>query len=283
MRTYGRRYGNQAPTLFSDLSFQNWAFDGLSVVSGIENPEGANDAYLVAPDNATSPVAFGPGIAIPQNASATYVLQTFPNGNAWVSFVVDYLGVSGAPMFSDTLSYNYSTGVYDTSLAPNGASLVVLQTSSAWYQITISLPAEFRAEVVGTQLEFWPVGISPAYVNLSASSLVYQVAYNTIPANWIEIDTDANGFNDNVYLTTLAQVLALNLGESPFYANFGIPQQQTVVTQVFPDFYAAQTQTQFAPYFASLIIKRVQGSYPPVYTVTAISHSGALLNQEIAL
>ncbi|OYV47662.1 MAG: hypothetical protein B7X10_04325, partial [Burkholderiales bacterium 21-58-4] len=74
--------------------------------------------------------------------------------------------------------------------------------------------------------------------------------YNLTPSNWVEITTDANGFNDNVYLTTLAQILKLNLGESPFWANYGIPQYQTIMTQVFPDYYAMQTQTQMAPYFA---------------------------------
>ena len=31
---------------------------------------------------------------------------------------------------------------------------------------------------------------------------------NGIGGTWVVIETDANGFNDNVYLTTLAQVLA---------------------------------------------------------------------------
>jgi hypothetical protein len=100
---------------------------------------------------------------------------------------------------------------------------------------------------------------------------------------WVEVTTDVNGFQDNIYLTTLAQCLKLNLGESPFYANYGIPQIQTIVTQVYPDFYAAQTQTQFAPYFASLTISRVQGSFPPVYDVNAVCHSGAVLSTTIAI
>ena len=99
---------------------------------------------------------------------------------------------------------------------------------------------------------------------------------------WVEVDTDADGFNDNVYLTTLVQTLKLNLGESPIFANYGIPAQQSVVTQVFPDFYAAMTQQQFAPYFASLSIQRVQGSTPPVYNVTATCHSGASLSKQVA-
>ncbi len=98
---------------------------------------------------------------------------------------------------------------------------------------------------------------------------------------WVEVSTDANGFNDLVYLTTLAQVLKLNLGESPFFANYGIPAHQTVVTQVFPDYYVMQTQAQFAPYFASLSIIRVPGSFPPAYNATAVTHSGSILTAEI--
>lgn len=99
---------------------------------------------------------------------------------------------------------------------------------------------------------------------------------------WVEVSTDANGFNDNVYLTTLCQVLQLNLGESPFYANLGIPEYQTVVTQVFPDFYVMQIQEAFASFFASLQIIRTQGYPNPVYNITAIGHSGAILTATVA-
>jgi hypothetical protein len=99
---------------------------------------------------------------------------------------------------------------------------------------------------------------------------------------WVQVNTDTNGDNSNVYLTTLCQTLRLNLSESPFFANYGIPAQQSVVTQVFPDYYAAQTQTQFAGYFASLVINRIQGSNPPAYTVTAVCRSGAVLQTSVA-
>ncbi len=98
---------------------------------------------------------------------------------------------------------------------------------------------------------------------------------------WVEVSTDANGYNDQVYLTTLIQCLKLNLGESPFYGDYGIPAQQSVITQVFPDFYVAQTQSQFTPYFASLVIQRKVGSFPPVYFVQAVAHSGAILKVEV--
>jgi len=99
---------------------------------------------------------------------------------------------------------------------------------------------------------------------------------------WIEVATDANGLNDAVYLTSLVQAIKLNLGESPFYANVGIPQYQTVVTQVLPDYYMLQMQALYAPFFASLIVNRLALSNPPTYQVTAITHSGALLTTAIA-
>lgn len=98
---------------------------------------------------------------------------------------------------------------------------------------------------------------------------------------WLEVDTDANGYNDLVYLTALAQVIKLNLGESPFFSNYGIPAHQTIVTQVFPDYYVMMVQTQFAPYFASLSIVRQPGTFPPVYNATAVTHSGSILSTEI--
>jgi hypothetical protein len=71
---------------------------------------------------------------------------------------------------------------------------------------------------------------------------------------WWVVLTDNNGFNDSVWLTTLAQVCKLNLGESPFFANYGIPAHESVVTQIFPNFFLARTQQQFASHFASCIV-----------------------------
>lgn len=59
---------------------------------------------------------------------------------------------------------------------------------------------------------------------------------------WVEVTTDPNGFSDNLWLTTLVQALKLNLGESPFYANLGIPQYQTIMTQVMPSYYVSNIQ-----------------------------------------
>jgi hypothetical protein len=104
---------------------------------------------------------------------------------------------------------------------------------------------------------------------------------NGIGGTWVEVTTDADGYDDAVWLTTLVQTLKLNLGESPFWASYGIPAQQSVVTSVFPDYYVAQTQTQFSPYFASLAITRVQGSYPPAYDVAVVCHNGAIVGYTV--
>lgn len=104
---------------------------------------------------------------------------------------------------------------------------------------------------------------------------------------WQVITTDANGYNDAVYLTTLGQVLRGNLGESPFYSNFGLPAKQSIVSQVYPDFYINFTQQQFAPYFTSLIVSRAvidsaKGTPTPMYNVNVVTNYGAKLTVDVA-
>ena len=97
---------------------------------------------------------------------------------------------------------------------------------------------------------------------------------------WRVVQTDPAGFNDEVMLTTLAQVFELNLGESPFYAQYGIPAKPSVVQQVFPDFYVARTQRQFAPFFASLLIAK-EPSPTPTYKVNVTTNQGFKLTETI--
>lgn len=99
---------------------------------------------------------------------------------------------------------------------------------------------------------------------------------------WMAVVTDINGDSSNCYLTALCQAIKLNLNESPFFANTGIPQVQTIATQVFPDLYLSQIQRQYAQYFASLTIVRAQGSNPPQYNISAVCNSGAILNTTVA-
>lgn len=102
---------------------------------------------------------------------------------------------------------------------------------------------------------------------------------------WVEVQTNSSGFNDMVYVTALIQVLKLNLGESPFYANYGIPAKNSIVQQVAPDFYAAAVQKQFNQFFANLII--VANPTPgnpttPTYSVNITTHQGFKITASIA-
>lgn len=101
---------------------------------------------------------------------------------------------------------------------------------------------------------------------------------------WVVVQTDAKGNNDMVWLTTLIQTLLLNLGESPFYAQYGIPAQQSVMQQVFPDYYVTLTQQAFSPYFASLLISKDPTSkVVPAYKVNVTTHQGVKLNPSIPI
>jgi hypothetical protein len=105
--------------------------------------------------------------------------------------------------------------------------------------------------------------------------------YGRIDGNWVTVQTDSAGNNDLVYVTALIQCLKLNLGESPFYAWAGIPAEDSVTQQVFPDYYVSVIQQVYAPYFASLIISRRPGGVTPVYDVSVITHQGVKLSASV--
>lgn len=101
---------------------------------------------------------------------------------------------------------------------------------------------------------------------------------------WQQVTTDAAGLDDLVNIVWLQQVLKLNLGESPFFADWGIPAHVTVVTQVYPSYYVNLTQQRFARLFASLVVSRQTGvpappraAPPPTYRVNITTHRGAVL------
>jgi hypothetical protein len=98
---------------------------------------------------------------------------------------------------------------------------------------------------------------------------------------WVEVEVLTAETDDPVWVTTLIQTLKLILGESPFYANYGIPAQQSVIQQIFPDFYVARTQQQYSKYFSSLIVSKVPGTRSPVYNVNIVTKAGTRLTVSI--
>lgn len=104
--------------------------------------------------------------------------------------------------------------------------------------------------------------------------------YGRLNGVWVKVETDENGFNDAVYATTLIQCLKLVLGESPFYAQYGIPAQTSVVQQVFPDFDVVKTQLQFESFFSNLIISRVPDT-TPTYRVNITTNQGFKINERV--
>ena len=93
------------------------------------------------------------------------------------------------------------------------------------------------------------------------------------PKRWVVVTTDAQGFNDAVHVTALAQTLKLNLSESPFWANFGIPAHESVMQQIMPDLYVILTQQYYAQFFAALTVAKLP-SDQPTYRIDAITHAG---------
>jgi hypothetical protein len=116
---------------------------------------------------------------------------------------------------------------------------------------------------------------------------VYGRVYSELGVpRWVEVSTAADGSNDYVYVTALVQWLKLNVGESPFYANAGIPAQQSVITQVFPDYYLMLAQAFFAPLFASLIINKIhaldrRGVPYPAYQINLTTHQGVTMALQV--
>ena len=120
----------------------------------------------------------------------------------------------------------------------------------------------------------------------------------TTPGNyrWVVLETAPNGSNDYCYVTALIQCLRLNLGESPFYARYGVPAAVAVHLQLQPDFYINYIQKFYARFFASLIIaKRPQrptnASFAPgarafttpVYDISIVRKDGSIYNTQVAL
>jgi hypothetical protein len=94
---------------------------------------------------------------------------------------------------------------------------------------------------------------------------------------WVQVDNPSY-----VQLATLAQVLRLQQGESPFYGNYGIPAQASVMSQIAPDAAIARTQSQFATYFATLTVNSLVGANNPTYNIRAVFKDGTVISSTLA-
>ena len=77
-------------------------------------------------------------------------------------------------------------------------------------------------------------------------------------------------------MATLVQTLRLNENESPFYANYGIPAQQSVMQQIAPDAAVSRTQSQYSGYFSSLIVMKNPNTFEPSYNINAVFLDGTV-------
>lgn len=100
---------------------------------------------------------------------------------------------------------------------------------------------------------------------------------------WVAVESDASGDFSYGWITTLIQTLKLGLAESPFYAQYGIPAQQSIIDQVYPDYYVTMVQQQFSRYFASLSVKKVSDATNPIYDLSVITFNGVTFRQQIAV
>lgn len=102
------------------------------------------------------------------------------------------------------------------------------------------------------------------------------------PTGWVVVESTPQTGDDLVWATTVCQAMALNLNESPFYSDVGLPARQSVIQQIAPDFYVMRMQQRFAQYFASLVISRVPAA-EPAYRVNITTHQGVTLSADMTL
>ena len=134
---------------------------------------------------------------------------------------------------------------------------------------------------IPTNGPYSPYSSAIGYFDIGNSPI--EQSYNSQPEyQWVDVETDSNGFNDAVWLTSLSQVLQLNLNESPIFGNWGIPSQQSAITQVFPDYYVMIVQQQFSQHFLSLIISKLPATEPE-YNINVTANPGALLSSPVPI
>ncbi|KMQ89824.1 hypothetical protein RF55_10509 [Lasius niger] len=91
---------------------------------------------------------------------------------------------------------------------------------------------------------------------------------------WISVS------DNTAILTWLQQAVLLQLGESPFWVDWGLPVIGFLSQGIYPDLYMQKTKERFQPYFLNVNINRNIPDNPEdqiAYTVTAIPYPGQTL------
>ncbi|MCZ6084612.1 hypothetical protein O5175_04555 [Escherichia coli] len=96
---------------------------------------------------------------------------------------------------------------------------------------------------------------------------------------WVAVESDSNGDSLLRLADDAHSDVKAGLGESPFYANYGIPAQQCIVQQIYPDYYVSMVQQQFAGYFASLAISKIDGAENPTYNIDVVFLMGPVIRR----
>jgi len=104
-----------------------------------------------------------------------------------------------------------------------------------------------------------------------------------IDGKWYEVDTDANGFDDDCYLTTVAQVLTSQLQESPFFPQYGLPARESITSRTHPDYWVGKVREQFLRFFTNItIIKTVDiTNNTPTYNIDVLKNDGSAASTTI--
>lgn len=229
--------------------------------------------------------------------NAAVILPTFSSGpitvGATITPVVLQSSAYAVSPPGDTLVFTLASGALPTGLGIVSGQIIGAPSSVQNTFFTLA-----ATDITGTQTISPQCSISvsspyvppnppnppqpPALSTLQYGPRVWGRTNNGVaPYTWVAVTPDANGSQSYLNITWLIQVLKLNLAESPIYSNYGIPAQQSVVTQIFPDFYVQSVQSQFSQFFSSLQITRNYADPQPYYNVNLVTFEGTVFQENI--
>lgn len=181
-------------------------------------------------------------------------------------------GVTGAGSYIVSTLYTVLFSFVDSSITVNAGDIILNdQLYTANGELVSSTWTDLDLNVL--------LNTAPASVNLNILPTGEQGLYTAYDLSQGEVAIVDSGY---IWLATLAQTLRLNQGESPFYANYGVPAQQSVISQIAPTTAVNRTQAQFSQYFSTLTVIRDPNATEPTYNVNATFLNGTTIQSVIA-